>query len=82
MANSASVSCHASELAGKPRLMISVPACERVLEILKIYIRLLIAMIRGTSASLKAVGLPKRFKPKDTASFLPSPAGLTPLTCA
>ena len=34
---------------------------------------LLIAMIRGTSASLNAAGLPKRFKPKDTV-ITPSPA--------
>ena len=39
---------------------------------------LLIAMIRGTSASLNAAGLPKRFKPKDTVIVPPTPSSPAP----
>jgi hypothetical protein len=39
---------------------------------------LLIAMIRGTSASLNAAGLPKRFKPKDTVIVPPTPSRPAP----
>ena len=39
---------------------------------------LLLAMIRGTSASLNAAGLPKRFKPKAMAIVPPAPSRPNP----